>query len=210
MKFEGLFGAVLLVGPTGCGKSPLGQLLERVGLKGMKCLHFDFGKMLRKINSERPAWLNHDEINTIEKMINTGALLEDEHFPIAKKILLRFINERKRENNNLIVLNGLPRHIEQAKAMENVIDIVAVVSLECAPEIVWERVRTNAGGDRSERTDDTLKEVKGRLVVFAERTVPMLKYYGGRGVPIIHLPVAVKTSSEEMHSMLERCPLLAL
>ena len=58
MKFEVLFKAVLLVGPTGCGKSPLGQLLERLGLKGMRCLHFDFGKRLRKINAERPGWLN--------------------------------------------------------------------------------------------------------------------------------------------------------
>ena len=210
MKFEVLFKAVLLVGPTGCGKSPLGQLLERLGLKGMRCLHFDFGKRLRKINAERPGWLKHEEIYTIEKMINTGALFENKHFPLARKILLSFINERQRTNYNLIVLNGLPRHIDQAKAMENVIDIVAVISLDCVPEVVWQRVRTNAGGDRGERNDDTLKEVKGRLVVFAERTVPMLEYYGRLGVPVIHLPVAVKTSSEEMRIMLEKCPSLAL
>lgn len=41
--------AVLLLGSTGSGKTPLGDLIERRGLRGVRCLHFDFGVNLRKI-----------------------------------------------------------------------------------------------------------------------------------------------------------------
>jgi adenylate kinase family enzyme len=41
--------AILLLGPTGSGKTPLGQVLEERGLWGHTCMHFDFGANLREI-----------------------------------------------------------------------------------------------------------------------------------------------------------------
>ncbi len=41
--------AILLLGPTGSGKTPLGQALEKKGLAGRRCVHFDFGANLREI-----------------------------------------------------------------------------------------------------------------------------------------------------------------
>ena len=41
--------ALLLIGPTGSGKTPLGELLERSGLWGRPCRHFDFGERMRRI-----------------------------------------------------------------------------------------------------------------------------------------------------------------
>jgi len=41
--------AVLLLGPTGAGKTPLGEMIEARGLWGMSCLHFDFGANLRAV-----------------------------------------------------------------------------------------------------------------------------------------------------------------
>ncbi len=40
--------ALLLLGPTGLGKTPLGLLLEARGLAGHRCVHFDFGDNLRQ------------------------------------------------------------------------------------------------------------------------------------------------------------------
>jgi hypothetical protein len=42
-----------------------------------------------------------------------------------------------------------------------------------------------------------------RLQIFREKTVPMLEYYCRRGVPIINLNVAEKTTAEDMLRMLE-------
>ena len=50
--------AILLLGPTGSGKSPLGDELEANGLNGRRCLHFDFGRRLRRAAEGRPATLD--------------------------------------------------------------------------------------------------------------------------------------------------------
>ena len=41
--------ALLLIGPTGSGKTPLGDLLDREGLWHRRCCHFDFGERMRRI-----------------------------------------------------------------------------------------------------------------------------------------------------------------
>ena len=151
--------AVLLVGPTGSGKTPLGQLLEKEGLWGRPCLHFDFGETLRASATQQTGQLTRSERDAVKKSLTTGTLLENEHFSIAKKLLVNYLTKRNANEDTLIVLNGLPRHIGQAKVIEAVIEMQALVSLECEPVIVWERIRINAGGDRGERADDTLEEV---------------------------------------------------
>ena len=195
--------AVLLVGPTGCGKTPLGELLETEGLWGRRCLHFDFGKALRTSAGGQTGRLTHKECELVGELLKAGALLEDKHFPVARKLLVDFMTERNASEDTLVVLNGLPRHVGQARAMEAVVEMRALVSLECAPGIVWERVRTNSGGDRGERADDTLEEVKQRLEVFRQRTVPLLEYYGARGVSVLCVDVGAKTTAREMRRALE-------
>ncbi len=195
--------AVLLVGPTGSGKTPLGQLLEKEGLWGRLCLHFDFGEALRASATQQTGQLTRSERDTVEKSLRTGTLLENEHFSIAKKLLVNYLTKRNANGDTLIVLNGLPRHIGQAKAMEAVVEMQALVILECEPVIVWERIRINAGGDRRERADDTLEEVEQRLEVFRRRTAPLLKYYRELGVPVLPVGAGVKTTAQEMRSQLK-------
>ncbi|MDD4986206.1 MAG: nucleoside monophosphate kinase [Dehalococcoidales bacterium] len=209
--FDIKWKAVLLVGPTGCGKTPLGDLLEVEGLWGRRCLHFDFGRELRASLGKWSGRLTHDERGLVGELLEAGALLEDEHFPIAGKLLAGFIAERNADAAAVVVLNGLPRHVGQAGAMEAVVDMRALVSLECAPEVAWERVRTNSGGDRGERADDTLAEVRRRIEVFRQRTLPLLEYYGARGVPVLRLEVGAKTTAREMRRVLEAlCSKVAL
>lgn len=201
--FDIKWKTLLLVGPTGCGKTPLGDLLEAEELLGRHCLHFDFGRELRASVGEQSVRLTYDERELVGELLESGALLEDEHFPIAGKLLAGFISERNADADSLIVLNGLPRHVGQAGAMEAAVDMRALVILECSPGVVWERVRTNSGGDRSERADDTLAEVTRRLGVFRQRTMPLLEYYSARGVPVLHLEVGAKTTAGEMRRVLE-------
>ena len=198
-----LLKAILLLGPTGSGKTPLGQHLEAEGICGMPCVHFDFGYALRSAASNPVGLLTESEFQVVEKVLNKGLLLENEHFPIARKLLFDHVLKCKATKDTLIILNGLPRHVGQAEAMKFDVNMQAVVSLECETVAVWERIRLNTGGDREGRADDTLEKVAHRIDVFRERTSPLLNHYHAQCVPVLLLDVGPKTTAKEMRIIIE-------
>nr|WP_225973740.1 nucleoside monophosphate kinase [Dehalogenimonas formicexedens] len=196
--------AILLLGPTGAGKTPLGELLERQGLGGNKCFHFDFGAQLRRYAAAPTGLLSGTEMEIIRTSLRTGALLTDGEFPIAEKLLGAFIEDKGISGGVLTVMNGLPRHAGQAAALAKTVNMTAIVVLECAPGTVIERIRTDAGGDRGGRRDDSIEEVTKKLAIFAEKTLPLVKYYEGRGVPVIHIGVEACSSANDSRDELSR------
>lgn len=170
---------------------------------GRPCLHFDFGEALRASLNLDTRLLTPEERAIVHESLRTGSLLENEHFSIAEKLLEGPLAERNSTPDTIVVLNGLPRHSGQAEAMDRVVDMLAVVSLECTPAIAWERIRDDSGGDRGGRVDDTREEVQRRIEVFRERTAPLLSYYRRIGLPVLSLDVGVKTTAHEMRLQLE-------
>ncbi len=197
--------AILLLGPTSSGKTPLGELLDSHGLASRRCLHFDFGQQLRRIAAaaQPPAGFTQEESDFVCNVLETGALLEDEHFCIAEKILTAFIAERDAGCDDLIILNGLPRHAGQASAMDALLDIRAIVVLNCAAETVVKRILTNAGGDRAERTDDDLEFVRRKLDVFAQRTAPLVEHYAKLGIETKTIQIGPRTSAHDVLAVLD-------
>jgi len=200
--------ALLLLGPTGVGKTPLGEALEVGGLWGRRCAHFDFGANLRRgAAGQLPdGLLSDDERRFLTDVLESGALLEDKQFPIARKIIESFMQERCIDAGTMIVLNGLPRHTGQAAAMQALVAVRAVILLTCTPETVLERVRTNAGGDRTERGDDDPDAVRRRLAIYAERTAPLVAHYRESGAHIVEQPVGLTTTAEELRTALQKTP----
>lgn len=205
--------AILLIGPTGSGKTPLGDLLEERGLppSGRRCVHFDFGRELRRIAREDDSLFDADEVAFIRDVLEEGALLENEHFHVAEKILTAFLAGRlgpqagiRDPQSALVVLNGLPRHVGQAADVDRIVDIRAVIRLNCTPEIVLERIRTNAGGDRVRRADDDLAAVRSKLALFAERTKPLLAHYAARGATALEIEVTANTVPETVREQFEK------
>lgn len=191
--------AVLLLGPTGVGKTPFGELLEAHGLRGRRCVHLDFGARLRAIaEGHRPASLTDADVSVVLDSLKAGALLENENFHIAVGIVDGFMEEAGVGHGDLVVLNGLPRHVGQAEDVDRILCVVEVVYLEATPEVVYERIRTNAGGDRAGRVDDTPEEVRRKLGLFCERTAPLLDHYTAKGVPLRVLSVDVRTDAAEL------------
>jgi adenylate kinase family enzyme len=191
----------LLVGPTGAGKTPLGRLLEGKGAAGRRCFHFDFGAELRAVaaSPERASSLSPAEVEVIRRSLATGALLEDHEFPIALKVLRAFAREKGLREDDRLILNGLPRHIGQARMMEDVVRVQVVISLEAAPEVVRERILLDTGGDRVERPDDELHAIRQKLVIFRMRTLPLVEYYENREVPVVRLTVRAKMTAADMY-----------
>jgi len=198
--------ALLLVGPTGSGKTPLGEELERRGIQGRPCIHFDFGANLRAAAAGRAddCRLEEHELETIRRSLATGALFGAKDLPLILEILACFAEMRRPEPGTLIVLNGLPRHRDQAESLASVVAVERVVSLEAGTEVILERIRRDPGRDRSGREDDDEDAIIRRLAGFREKTAPLVDFYRARGVPVTILAVTASMTAGAMCEELER------
>lgn len=189
MKYK----AMLVLGSTGAGKTPFGDQMETQELWWNTYYHFDFGQQLRDAVKDDSDILTPEEKATVKGLLESNQLLEDKDFPIAEKLLRNFILTRNVHHDDVIILNGLPRHIGQANALDNIVDIKFVLFLNCPPEVAYERIKYNSGGDRTDRTDDSLEEVKRKVNIFYDQTFPLIEYYRNRDVNIVEVAVDIDT-----------------
>lgn len=198
--------AILLIGPTGSGKTPLGEIIRQRTLRRTRCLHFDFGANLRQVVARNcpDQSIGPEDVEFLRGVLRSGALLEDEQFPIARRILQSFMARHGAKQDACIVLDGLPRHAGQARAIDRMLDIQAVVYLQCSSETILERIRTNAGGDRASRPDDDLQSVRNKLAIFNQRTTPLVQHYLRQGVSVETIEVTAGMTAERMWEILEK------
>ncbi len=196
--------SLLILGPTGSGKTPLGVEVERRGLHGRRAVHFDFGAVLRSIVAGAPAaaGLADAEVEAVRASVASGALFEDGDLPMIVRIVEGFAADRGLGAGDLLVLNGLPRHAGQAEGLSGVFAVVRVVLLDAPADVIRERMRLDPSGDRSGRTDDSPAAVGRRLAEFSERTLPLADHYRRLGVPVHVIPVTASVTAGEMYGRL--------
>lgn len=189
------YKAMLLLGATGAGKTPLGQQMEVMDLWWNNYFHFDFGEQLRQAVKDESTVLDAEEKARIKDILENNELLEDKDFPIAQKLLLKFIETRKigEDEDDVIVLNGLPRHLGQANALNDIVDIKFIIFLNCPPGVAHERIKYNYGGDRTDRVDDTYEEVKKKIEIFYDQTFPLIEFYRAQGKNIVEVAIDIDT-----------------
>lgn len=189
------YKAMLLLGATGAGKTPLGQQMEVMDLWWNNYFHFDFGEQLRQAVKDESTVLDAEEKARIKSILENNELLEDKDFPIAQKLLLNFIETRKigEDEDDVIVLNGLPRHLGQANALSDIVDIKFIVFLNCPPGVAHERIKYNYGGDRTDRIDDSYEEVKKKIEIFYNQTFPLIEFYRAQGKNIVEVAIDIDT-----------------
>ncbi len=194
-------GAILLLGPTGVGKSPLGDAIAQNGLFGRHCHHLDFGSELRSAVSagERPAAYSTEELDFIHGVLERGLLLENERFSLAEKIISLFLIRTGFRQHDVLILNGMPRHRGQALDIAMIADIHALIVLDCSADDVFNRIRSNVGGDRAERADDNKGLIAKKLTIFKERTAPLINHYEKRGRRIYRISVSDTMSPAEAY-----------
>jgi len=131
-------------------------------------------------------------------VLEKGALLENESFGLAVRILERFAALHGMRREDLLVMNGLPRHIGQARAIAPYLRFLAIIELRCSPETIRTRLQGNVGGDRDGRIDDDPELVRMKLELFEERTRPLLEYYRVNGVPVIPVTVTAQSIPQDI------------
>ena len=98
--------AILLVGPTGSGKTPLGDAIGVHGIQGKKAAHFDFGEQLRIVTSVKsPLEIESDDIDYLKRILAEGKLLENETFYLAEHILSAYAKA-----NSTTQIHPLPKN----------------------------------------------------------------------------------------------------
>ena len=200
--------SILLLGPTGAGKSPLGDQIEKKGLRGKRCFHFDFGHELRciaKLDLPPEGFLEKDLL-FIRDVLDKGLLLENEHFHIARKIVHYFIGRNDFRGDALLILNGLPRHTDQAHDMAGIADVRSLVVLDCGPEEVYSRIEKNTGTDRTGRVDDGIAMIRKKLDIFNARTAPLIAHYSNMGCDILKVRITAALTPEGTYeAFVEAC-----
>ena len=194
--------AMLLIGPTGVGKTPFGSCLEKNGFRGNRCLHFDFGNELRTLAQQEttPEGFSRREHVFIRDVLEKGLLLENEHFPIAAKVIDAYMRRSGCGRDDILLLNGLPRHEDQARDIDRTMTITSLIILECAVEDIFKRIRHNTGGDRLGRSDDGIEMARRKLEIFHARTAPLVNHYMEAGRDVFRLKVASSSTGEDLYS----------
>ncbi len=197
---------ILLLGPTGAGKTPLGEAIESQGLWQRRWIHFDFGANLRRIAGEDTTHdrLSREDVDILRDCLAHNRLLEDDQFPIAARVLRSFLLERGVTPEVGVVLNGLPRHVGQAERLAEILNVSAVVELVCDAETVRRRIQSDVGGDRAQRVDDDASAVDRKLDIYRRRTAPLTEYYRNRSTPILSLKITPTSTGASVLENLQK------
>lgn len=180
------YRSILLFGPPGVGKGTQGKLLGAI--PGF--FHLATGDMFRGLDKESD--LGREFLSYSTK----GELVPDE---LTIRLWQRHVQDlidadRYDPACDILVLDGIPRSVAQAEALDDKIDALAVVHL-AAPDIDEMVQRMKGRAEKEGRPDDADETViRRRFEVYDRETAPVLEHYDAtliRNVPAVGKPVAV-------------------
>jgi len=230
--------ALLIIGPPGSGKSPLGDYLEKQSAIGKRYRHFDFGRELREmLKVQMPAGPGHpvetvteeekgksaanskqttadffsqQELDRVRQSVESATVFEEADRELVRKIVRFFLQKNGVGENEVLILNGLPRHRAQAGWLEDILRVALVINLDCPEDIAVRRILANVDGERQGREDDRLEVIVRRYRLYQERTGPLVDYFRRAGVPVLTLKVDRETRPETLWKQIETWPQLSL
>ena len=160
--------AILLFGAPGSGKGTQGKIIGSI--PGF--YHSSTGDIFRSLD------LQSEVGRLFWEYAGKGQLVPDEiTIRVWKQFIkgMEFINSFHPENQ-ILVLDGLPRNVNQAKLLEDTIDVLKVIHLQADMTKMVERLRRRAL--KENRFDDANDAViQRRLVEYEQKTRPLLEFY---------------------------------
>jgi len=183
---------VVIFGPPGSGKGTYAsRLTKKLGVP-----HISTGDLVREeIRKNTPLG------KTVEKYANSGSLVPD-------GVIIEILKNRiGADFSKGFILEGYPRTVMQAKTLEEITKLDAVVNLSVPDDIIVARLsarlqckacgdiynertlRPNVsgkcdkcGGDLFRRVDDQPEVIRERLRVYKEASEPVVEFYSAKGL----------------------------
>ena len=159
---------VILFGPPGAGKGTQAKYL----IEKYKIVQISTGEMLRE------AVMSGTKLGlTVKLIMDKGDLVSDE-------VIMSIIEERieKQDCKNGFILDGFPRTLNQAKALDNLLDIKKmkidhIIEISVDQKLLINRIENRAAENKNIRNDDNPDVLKNRIIIYNKDTLPVLNYY---------------------------------
>ena len=163
------YKSVLLFGGPGTGKGTQGKILGSI----LGIFHCASGDIFRAMDPD-------SEIGRIFKAYSSRGELVPDDVTVrlwAETIQLWTEQGRYRPQTELLLLDGIPRTLEQAHIMDEHLDVLQVIHLTCANrESIVARLKKRAiDQDRSDDADENI--IRNRWKVYDEESRPVVGHY---------------------------------
>ena len=181
---------VIFLGPPGAGK---GTQAQRI-CDALNIPQISTGDILRRaMKEETPTGLK------AKQYIEAGKLVPDD-------VIIDIVRDRLAMDDcqNGYILDGFPRTVPQAEALDTIAKIDVVVDLDVDDQVLTNRLRgrrvcltcgatyhvdylngatkcAKCGEELIQRKDDSAETVLARLNVYHEQTAPLVEYYQKAG-----------------------------
>jgi adenylate kinase len=161
---------LIFLGPPGAGKGTQASILA----KSLGIFHISTGELLRKERKDKTK-----RGVEAQSYIDRGALVPD-------RVVMEIVQEQltKPEAKKGWILDGFPRNVSQAGALDGLLMGIAqqtyecVISFEVPERVLVERLKKRA--IKEGRTDDTPEVLRNRLQSYHEETAPLINFYSDR------------------------------
>jgi len=186
------YKSVLLFGAPGAGKGTQGRVIGAIpGFYHCSC-----GDVFRNIDISSPLGKIFYEHSS------RGELVPDE---VTVKMWANAIHAHTvlgqyKPDIDIMLLDGIPRTLEQAKLMDEHIDVILVVHLVCHDQdAMIHRLRRRAL--KENRHDDAdEKVIRHRWEVYEEETAPLLSHYPKDMIVEVE---AIESPAQVLHDILD-------
>jgi adenylate kinase len=186
------YRTILLFGAPGSGKGTQGKILGAIP----NLHHFACGDAFRNLRIEDPVGRLFIDYSS------KGQLVPDEPTIAlwAKNIQASTVNGEFDPAHDTLVLDGIPRNVNQARMLGDTLDVKAVFFLSCSDQTkMIERLQRRAL--RENRLDDAnLDVIKKRLETYERETKAVLDYYGPA---LVHTIDATQTPLDVLRQVLD-------
>jgi len=172
------FRTILLFGAPGAGKGTQGKILGQIpGFYHLSC-----GDVFRTLDMSSSLGKRFSEYSSKGLLVPDDATIQMWH----QNMHARTVLSEYKPHVDLLVLDGIPRNINQAKLLEKHLKVLKVVHLECPDkERMIERLRRRA--IKENRADDAKEEViRKRWDVYEAETFPVLACYPKESIATVN------------------------